>query len=1035
MKGNLFFRRLAGIPVIISVILLIDMLAGNEASAQYFGRNKPSYRKFKYDVIQTPHFEIYEYLKNDSLIKAFSGWAERWYGLHSKVFRDTFKVRNPIILYSNLADFQQTNTVSENIGIGTGGVTESMKNRVIIPIASTIAQTDHVLGHEMVHAFQYHLFLKGRANRESQLNNIPLWMIEGMAEYLSKGSVDPHTSMVMRDALLNNNFPTIKKLSTSSEFFPYTYGQAFLAMVTKTWGDSVLLPLLWNTSILGFDRAADSLLKVNEKTLSGMWKSATELHYSKYLKNKADSLAGIKLISEKNAGEMNVSPSISPDGKYIAFFSEKELFTLDLFLADTKTGKIVKKLSSVIRNNEIDDFNFIESAGTWSPDGSKFAFVIFSKGENKLAVLDVKKETIKEEYVIPGVPAFVNPAWSPDGKKIVLSGQVEGITDLYLYDLETGKVEKLTNDFTGDIHPSWSPDGKKIIFSKESVIEGPGIKNYGFDITILDLDTRKTEQIDVFKDSHNMNPFFSSDQKHIYFLSDADGFRNIYRYDMDSGKVFRLTEYMTGVSGITEFSPALSLSWNGDRIAYNYYLKDGYQIYLANNDQFKATEVDRNLHDTAPATLPPLETPSRNKIEERIETTNVISPIPRDSIRETSYKPKFKLDYISNNASVGVSTGLYRNNLGGSINMIFSDMVGNNQIYSSLSLNGEIYDFGGQAAYLNQGGKLKWGVALSHIPYRLGQMYLLRDTITINNEQVPVDNLALDFMRIFEDNISLFGAVPISMTRRFEASASSSWYYYRIDRYNNYYITNGGPNIGANRKKMPAPKGQTLQQVALAYVEDNSFFGMTAPMQGHRARVQVERFFGDANIYTTLLDYRKYFYMKPLTLAFRLYNYSLYGKESANNPLPYLYLGNPWFIRGYENVINQGPFESGQFNISWLTGTSIAVANAELRLPFTGPQRLAVLKSKFFLTDLNLFFDSGLAWSKGSKIIWNSSKSVITSDLTTANDTSRSPIFSTGVSLRLNLFGALVVEPYYAFPLQNGGFRNGTFGLNLIPGW
>jgi outer membrane protein assembly factor BamA len=140
-------------------------------------------------------------------------------------------------------------------------------------------------------------------------------------------------------------------------------------------------------------------------------------------------------------------------------------------------------------------------------------------------------------------------------------------------------------------------------------------------------------------------------------------------------------------------------------------------------------------------------------------------------------------------------------------------------------------------------------------------------------------------------------------------------------------------------------------------------------------------------------------------------------------------------MRGYENVINKGPFESGQFNMSWLTGTSIAVANAELRLPFTGPERLAIIKSKYFLTDLNLFFDSGLAWSKGSKITWNSSQSRITNDLTTANDTSRSPIFSTGVSLRVNLLGALILEPYYAFPLQNGGFRNGTLGLNLIPGW
>ncbi|MGE5419408.1 MAG: basic secretory protein-like protein, partial [Chloroflexota bacterium] len=177
---------------LVLVLAGIFLLSLN-AEAQYFGRNKPGYKRFKFDVVQTPHFEIYEYLKNDSMSNAVSLMAEKWYQMHQKVFRDTFDIKNPIILYSNHADFQQTNTVSGIIGTGTGGVTEALKNRVIIPVAPSIAQTDHVLGHELVHAFQYHMFLKGSRSRDFSLNNVPLWMIEGMAEYLSKGSIDTHT--------------------------------------------------------------------------------------------------------------------------------------------------------------------------------------------------------------------------------------------------------------------------------------------------------------------------------------------------------------------------------------------------------------------------------------------------------------------------------------------------------------------------------------------------------------------------------------------------------------------------------------------------------------------------------------------------------------------------------------------------------------------------------------------------------------------------------------------------------------------------
>ena len=123
----------------------------------------------------------------------------------------------------------------------------------------------------------------------------------------------------------------------------------------------------------------------------------------------------------------------------------------------------------------------------------------------------------------------------------------------------------------------------------------------------------------------------------------------------------------------------------------------------------------------------------------------------------------------------------------------------------------------------------------------------------------------VDYLRMFEDNVSVFGSYPLSQTRRFEAQASSSWYYYRIDRFNYYYTLDEYP-IGGHKEKLDAPAGSNFQQISFAYVEDNSYFGMTSPMQGHRARFEVEKYFGAANIFTTLTDYRKYFYARPVTV-------------------------------------------------------------------------------------------------------------------------------------------------------------------------
>jgi len=183
--------------------------------AQEFGRNKPGYKRFEYKVYETPNFEIYHYFENDSLLNELARRSEEWYRLHQRVLKDTIKDRNPIIFYENHSDFQETSAISSTVSVGTGGVTEALKNRVIMPVAATNAQTDHVLGHELVHAFQYNIVIQGDSTNLNNLNNLPLWMVEGMAEYLSIGSVDPHTAMWMRDAILNDDFPTLKKLSSS----------------------------------------------------------------------------------------------------------------------------------------------------------------------------------------------------------------------------------------------------------------------------------------------------------------------------------------------------------------------------------------------------------------------------------------------------------------------------------------------------------------------------------------------------------------------------------------------------------------------------------------------------------------------------------------------------------------------------------------------------------------------------------------------------------------------------------------------------
>src|SRR5690606_5816838 len=173
---------------------------------------------------------------------------------------------------------------------------------------------------------------------------------------------------------------------------------------------------------------------------SEAWKEDLTNYYRQYNGLRSDSLRGRLLAEKKKSGNINIAPVISPNGQYVAFLSEKNFFGIDLFLADAKTGEILKTMATTVRENHIDEFSYIESSGPWSPLSDRFAFVGFSEGSSVLTIVDMHAKGKTTALKIPGVPYFSNPAWSLYGENIVLSGMVEGQSDLFLFNLKSNKV-------------------------------------------------------------------------------------------------------------------------------------------------------------------------------------------------------------------------------------------------------------------------------------------------------------------------------------------------------------------------------------------------------------------------------------------------------------------------------------------------------------------------------------------------------------------------------------------------------------------
>jgi Tol biopolymer transport system component len=979
---------------------------------QYFGRNKVNYHNFPFKVVHTPHFHIHTYLADTSAQKRFAQRTEHWYRIHQSIFRDTFKEPNPFILYNTHAHFQQTRAISGLIDVSTGGVTEGLKNRVVMPLMESHAQTDHVLGHELVHAFQYSLLKKADSLSFARvLGNLPLWMVEGLAEYMSIGYVDALTALWLRSAVEANKLPSLKDLTNKPyEYFPYRWGHAFWAYVTGVWGDQVIRPLFMETATSGYKDAVKKVLGLEEKVFSEKWKQAIQSAYAAFRPLAQTRTPGRTLIDNKNGGRINVVPSLSPDGKWLAFWTEKDPLSFDLYLANATTGKVVRKVTTGRFDAHIDNYSSYESSIAWSPDSRQFAYVAFAKGKNQLIIADIENRKRQKQIDIPVLDGFSSPVWSPNGKSIVVTGVSQGQSDLYEYDLEKKRLQAITSDIYSDLQPSFSSDGKLIVFSTDRGSLENNLVSHQFNhrLALLERSTGQVKLLNVFSNANNFNPLFSAGDSTLYFLSDRDGFRNLYAYNLHSDRVTQLTRLFTGITGITIFSPAMSISSTG-KLVYTSFHDGKYSIHLAEAVDLTALDVEKDTTDMRAAIIPSHGDRKDQVVQDHLGSQ--FSLIPDTSLTISPYQPKLQLDYLSNTGT-GISVGRYGTGMAGAVNSLFSDMLGNHQLFGALSVNGRLIDAAGQFVYFNQKRRINWGIGFSHIPYYSGASWIGFDSLNSGNKKIPAVSHNTDILRIFEEQFSLLGTWPFSQTRRLEMGGSYSMYHENLERFTTYYDSLGYPVGFDHKKDLPAGESFNAGNFYMAWVGDNSQFGITSPLKGKRFRIEVAKYFGDLDAWQLVADYRRYFRMAPFTMAARNIFYGRFGKGVESGLFPPLYIGYPWLIRGYENssfTSNSGPLLVNEMSGNWMN-----VANAELRLPLTGPERLSVIRSRILFTELSLFADGGTAWDKNKSSKW---------------------IMSSGVSLRVNLFGYLIIEPYYAVPWQIGGWRNASMGLNLLPGW
>ena len=1044
----------------LAALLALTTVGAGPLAAQYFGQNKVQYRVFDFKIIQTEHFEVYYYPQERVAALDAARMAERGYARLSRILHHQFQGRKPIILYASQSDFQQTNVVDAQ-GEGLGGVTEFFKHRMVLPFTGSYAELEHVLQHEMVHQFQYDVYSRGHPGGGVQTMisvNPPLWFMEGMAEYLSLGPLDPNTTMWLRDASLEGHLPTIEEM-TYGDVFPYYYGHALWAYIGEKWGDEVIGEILQASASSGVETAVKRALGLSLDQLSDEWRDAVQTTFLPQLGDhwRARRIAQATLTRKRSRGRIFLAPALTPDGRDIAFFGDQGGFFVDLWLADAETGRVKRRLVKSTLSNKYESLRFITSSGAFSADGRYFAIAAKRKDRDDLVILDARRGREDRRIQIP-LNGLITPSWSPDGRQLVFTGFDGGLSDLYVVNRDGTGLHRLTNDKYADLQPTWSPDGKTIAFATD---RGPGTDfdelRFGpMRIALYHLETGTIEMLPHMEQGRNSNPVWAPDGRSLAFVSDRTGDSNVYQ----------LTNLYTGAQGIVPLSPVLSWARQADRLAFVYYEDGQYSVYSVDNPRSLRRQPYRapatppvttllaaggGLRDTTPAPQgPPVSgtAPAPGPIARANESQSVYrsssgfrpSEVPQAaesaaapvSVRQLldsaalalpdtneftfrPYRVRFTPDYVAR-----PTVGYQRDNFGrgffGGTAVALSDILGNHTIILSAAVNGRISEAQFLGVYVDQAHRFNWATGFSQEPL----YFYDRSSWDARGCSVCPSGTA---------------EVLTTRIRRFVIRDAFGESYYPFSRFSRVELGIHGVNISDDTLALETAfdsltggfVGQNYRnghgnsisflQPSLSLVHDNSLFGYVGPFAGSRSRFQVSPALGDWQFVAGLADYRRYLYLRPFTLAFRGLTFGRYGRDAERFPI---FLGSTDLIRGYtfgsfrtnECVADPGAAtQTGCAEVDQLIGSKIAVANVELRFPLTRSLVLGFLPVGFPPIEGAIFYDAGVAWGAGT---------VVKSSRSTGDNPEfvRAPLRSWGGSIRANVLGFVILRFDYSKPLD-----------------
>ncbi|MDK9725831.1 MAG: Tol-Pal system beta propeller repeat protein TolB [Sterolibacteriaceae bacterium MAG5] len=195
-----------------------------------------------------------------------------------------------------------------------------------------------------------------------------------------------------------------------------------------------------------------------------------------------------------------ISPTWSPDGSklaYVSFEAKKPV----VYVHDLSTG----------RRHVAANFKGSNSAPAWSPDGRKLAVVLTKDGSSQLYLVNSDGSGVTRIASSSGIDT--EPQFSPDGQSIYFTSDRGGSPQIYRIGATGGDVQRITFDGSYNVTARPSPDGRSLAYVSRS--------GGRFQLTLMDLATKQTQILtDSAKDE---SPSFAPNGRMIIFATEVGG--------------------------------------------------------------------------------------------------------------------------------------------------------------------------------------------------------------------------------------------------------------------------------------------------------------------------------------------------------------------------------------------------------------------------------------------------------------------------------------------------------------------------------